>query len=461
MTLPDGPKTPHWLQLTQWITNPIGYLEVALQRYGDIFTGKIGMSSRPFVVVSNPQALKQILGNDTSEEFTAPGEFNEILAPMLGKYGVTKLSGDRHRSRRKLLMPPFHGERMRSYGQLICELTEKVISQQTMGKPFKAHVAMQEISLQVIIEAVFGLHQGERSEQLRQLVRSLLDVFQSPLTSGLLFFPSWQQNWGRWSPWGYVLHIRRQIDELLYAEIAQRRSEPDSSRNDILSLLLAARDEEGQPMTDLELRDELMTLLFAGHETTATAIAWSLYWVHKQPEVLDKLLAELGSLGKSPEPMSIFQLPYLTAVCNETLRIYPVAILTFARVTKSPVELMGHQLPPDTATFGCIYLTHQREDLYPEPKQFKPERFLEKKFSPYEFLTFGGGSRRCIGEALAMFEMKLVLASILSNYQLALAEQQPEKPQRRGVTLAPAGGVKMIVKCKLAPQRQAKRVVLK
>lgn len=174
-------------------------------------------------------------------------------------------------------------------------------------------------------------------------------------------------------------------------------------------------------------------------------MAWALYWIHKKPEVREKLLQELDTLGDSPDPMSIFRLPYLTAVCNETLRIHPVAMLTFPRVVQEPVELLGHSLEPGAILVGCMYLTHQREDLYPQPKQFQPERFLERQFSPYEFIPFGGGVRRCLGEALAVFEMKLVIATILSRYQLTLAYHQPEVPRRRGVTLAPARGVQIVI----------------
>jgi cytochrome P450 len=198
-------------------------------------------------------------------------------------------------------------------------------------------------------------------------------------------------------------------------------------------------------MTDQGLRDELMTLLLAGYETTATSISWALYLIHKHPEIREKLLQELDTLGSLPDPMSIFRLPYLTAVCNETLRIHPVAMLTFPRIVQEPLKLLGYSLEPGIIVAGCIYLTHQRKDLYPEPKQFKPERFIEGQFSPYEFIPFGGGVRRCMGEALAIFEMKLVLATILSRYQLALVDTQPEVPRRRGVTLAPARGVKMVI----------------
>ena len=219
---------------------------------------------------------------------------------------------------------------------------------------------------------------------------------------------------------------------------------------------MAARDEAGQAMTNEELRDELMTLLVAGHETTATALTWALYWIHKLPAVREKLLAELDSLGENPDTNAIIKLPYLNAVCCETLRIYPVAILTFRREVKTPVSLCGHKLESGTSVMGSIYLTHHREDLYPEPKQFKPERFLERQFSAYEYLPFGGGARRCIGMAFAQFEMKVVLAKILSNLDLALVGDGDVKPKRRGLVTGPDKSVQMVVKGK----RQVKSPIL-
>jgi unspecific monooxygenase len=365
---------------------------------------------------------------------------------MLGDYSVILLDGDQHRRQRQLLMPPFHGERMRSYGQIICDITERVMSQVAPGKPFSARSVMQEISLEVILNVVFGIYEGERFQTINRLLGEFTDIFKSPLAASFLFFSSLQKDLGSWSPWGRFRRLRQQIDELLYAEIQERRQQYDPTRTDILTLLLSARDEAGEPMTDVELHDELLTLLFAGHETTATAMAWALYWVHHLPEVGEKLLKELHTLGDCLDPIGISKLPYLTAVCQETLRIYPVGMLTFPRVVRSAIKLMDYELEPDTILMGCIYLTHQREDLYPEPKKFKPERFLERQFSPYEYLPFGGGSRRCIGLALAQYEMKLVLGTVLSRYQLALADNRPVRPQRRGVTLAPAGGVKMVIK---------------
>jgi cytochrome P450 family 110 len=353
------------------------------------------------------------------------------------------LDGNRHQSQRKMLMPPFHGERMRAYGRLICEITEQTMRQWTMGKPFSMRESTQEISLRVILRAVFGLDEGDRFGQLRQSLTKMLEVTASPLRATLLFVPALQRDLGSWSPWGRFLRLRQEVDQHIYAEISDRRG--TAPGEDILSLMMSARDENDEPMTDVELRDELMTLLFAGHETTATALAWAFYWIHHQPEVREKLLQELNSLGKNADPMEIAKLPYLNAVCCETLRIYPVVLFTFARMLKAPFELMGYQLPPGTVLLPSIYLTHHREDLYPEPKKFKPERFLESKYSAYEYLPFGGGNRLCIGYAFAQYEMKLVLATVLSQLQLELADSRPVRPVRRGLTMSPSGGVRMVV----------------
>ena len=438
---PNPLSAPRLLQQLKWVADPIGYMESAAQQYPDIFSAGIIGFGNNFVFVNTPKGIQEILTNDR-KTYTAPGSLNRILAPLLGDYSVILIEGDRHKRRRQMLMPSFHGDRIRTYSQLICDLTEKTLGAIPAGATFSARTAMQDISLQVILQAVYGVFEGERSQQLKTSLTKLTDVFASPLSSSPLFFPALQLDWGAWSPWGKFLRDRQRMDDLIYAEIRDRRDQPQPNRVDILSLMMAAIDDLGQPMTDQELRDELATLMFAGHETTATALSWALYWIHHQPEIREKLLDELQSADLS-DPMSIVKLPYLSAVCNETLRIYPVAMLTFPRVVQEPTELLGYALEPGIAVVGCIYLTHHREDLYPEPHLFKPERFLERQYSPYEFLPFGGGVRRCIGEALAQLELKLVLTTILTRYNLALADPKPEYPRRRGVTLAPANGVKM------------------
>jgi len=456
MKLPDGPSDPlliRRLRTIRWIFRPLEVLEDLTKRYGETFV--VSKNTSPLVVYfSNPKAIQQIFTADP--ELFEIGSGNDILLPLLGEHSMILLDSDRHQRQRRLLMPPFHGDRMRTYGQLICSITKQVISQWRIGKPFVVRASMQEISLRVILSAIFGLHEGERFDQLRQLLTSMLDSLSSPLSSTLLFFPSLQKDWGPLSPWGRFLHLKQQVDQLIYAEIQARREQADSNRDDILTLLLGARDQAGQPMTDEELRDELLTLLFAGHETTASALAWALYWIDHLPEVQDKLLYELNTLPPDTDPSAIARLPYLSAVCSETLRIYPIALTPFPRILKSPMEIMGYQLEPGTILLLSTYLTHQREDIYPEPKQFKPERFLQRQFSPYEFLPFGGSNRRCIGLAFAQFEMKLVLATILSQYELKLASNRPIKPTRRGLTLAPPGNMRMVV----TQHRQQKTPIL-
>jgi cytochrome P450 len=437
MKLPDGPRTPSFVQLIQWIATPLEYLETSAQRYGDCFTARWG-NLPPYVLLSNPQAIKEIFTTDPMQFDSGPP--NRIAKPLLGEYSLMLMDGERHRRERQLLTPPFHGERMRAYGELICDIVDQVTSQWVVGKPFSVRAVMQDITLRVILQAVFGLHEGQRYDHLIPLLSSMLNVTGSPLGASLLFFPILQQDLGSWSPWGRFTHRQQQISNLLYAEIQERRDNADPSRTDILTLMMSARDEKGQPMTDAELHDELLSLLVAGHETTATSLAWALYSVHHVPGILDKLLQELDTLGENPNPSAIARLPYLTAVCQETLRMYPILFITFGRVVKSPTEIMGYQFPPGAVLAPCIYLTHRREDIYPEANQFKPERFLKRQFSPYEYLPFGGGSRRCLGMALAQFEMKLVLAKVLLRWQLAFADKRSVKPIRRGFTLAPSSG---------------------
>jgi cytochrome P450 len=273
------------------------------------------------------------------------------------------------------------------------------------------------------------------------------------LYSSLFFFPPLQQDLGAWSPWGQFLRRRQQIDALIYAEIAERRLQNDQSRTDILSLLISARDENGQQMSDVELRDQLVSLLLLGYETTAAVLAWAFYWIHSSPTVLHTLRRELDALSDDSEPnrnaqsgyLANAQLPYLTAICQETLRINPIALICAPRMTKEPLQLAGYHFDTGTILIPCIHLAHRRSEVFPEPQQFKPERFLDRKFSPYEYFPFGGGSRGCIGMAFSMFEMKLILGTILSNFHLALTSQSPVRPVRRGITIVPSSGVPVVV----------------
>jgi cytochrome P450 family 110 len=450
MSLPDGPGTPAIVQLLQWIARPLSFMRSCAERYGDCFTVYVSQNMSPTVFFSHPEALQTILTSDDSKEFDAPGELNALFEPFLGSQSVIGLSGDRHRRMRRLMMPPFHGERMRSYGQLVADITHEVMEGCIVGKPFSLRKCMQAISMRVILRAVFGLDEGLRYQQMEALLGGLLDRMSNPLSVSFLYWPSLRHNLGPLSPWGYFVRTREGIDKLIYEEIAERRTRLNASRNDILTLLMLARDESGEILTDVELRDELMTLLIAGHETTATALTWALYWIHKLLQVRERLLAELQTSDLT-DPNVLFRLPYLNAVCCETLRIYPVGMLTFPRITTTTVELAGHSLEPGTVVVGSIYLAHHRKEVYPDPDHFKPERFLERRFSPYEYLPFGGGARRCIGAAFAQFEMKLVISRILSSFEVALVSERSVRPVRRGLTAGPSP-IRLVVERKLAPK---------
>ncbi|MEM6598917.1 MAG: cytochrome P450 [Cyanobacteria bacterium P01_C01_bin.69] len=438
------PKGLSLFRRLEWILDPVTYLERTQTQLPDFFEeDSLGFGVGPTVIASHPEAIQYILSRDR-KLFKAPGEFNRILAPLIGDTSAIMLSGEQHKTRRRLMAPAFHGDRLEVYGQLICQLTHERVNALATGEAFAARDLTQQISLQTIAKVVLGFADGPNSQTMLDILTETADGFGSPVSAMLLFFNSLQKDLGAWSPWGRFLQLRRQLDELLYAEIDERLQTPDPSRTDILSMLMASRTEAGEALSKEELRDELMALLLAGHETTATAIAWSLYWVHRDTGVKEKLLVELDSLGPDALPGEIAQLPYLSAVCKETLRRSPVAMFTFPRVAQAPVDMLGYHFEAGSTFLGCIFLTHRRSDLYPNPRAFRPERFLERKYSPYEFVPFGNGARRCVGEALAQYEQKLAIATLLSHYRFRLADQKPEKSRRRGVTLAPARGVPMI-----------------
>ncbi|MGD1899731.1 MAG: cytochrome P450 [Phormidesmis sp.] len=434
-TIPRA-RFPKILQIFRWAIDPVGYMQKNFSRCGDVFQSPVSWNSpEQYHLLSRPEDIQYMLTHDTGRELSAPGELNNIFESLIGRQNVILLSGKQHKKRRQLIMPPFHREHLEKYNQAIQEITYRDIAGWWVGDSLDERTAMQRITLQVILKVVFGFHQGKRYQKLKQLLSLRLNMSSTPLTSLIIFFPWLQKDIGDWSIGGRIRQLAEETDELLFAEIEERRASAHAGRMDILSLLIAAKDEEGNHLSNQDLRDELLTLIVAGHETTATALTWAMYWIHALPEVKQKLLSELEAFSESVDAGKLLKLPYLTAVCNETLRIHPVAMLTFPRRVEVPLELSGYQFSPGDLLVGCIYLLHQREDLYAQPQQFRPERFLERQFSPYEFMPFGGGVRRCIGTALAQCEMKIVLGTILSNMQLSLTSACPVEPARRGVTL--------------------------
>ena len=433
---PNVCKTPVMIQRFQFFMRPYEFMEFLRQTYGDLFTLKINPKG-PMVYVGDPQAIQKIFS--IPPDRVDVGKANWILKSLLGTGSMLLLDGKPHQRHRKLLTPPFHGERMKSYGKLTCEITDIVTDNWETNKSFDVRSSMKDISLQVILEAIFGLHQGERYDRIKDLLCSLLELPGSPLGISV-FIPFLQKDFGKWSPWGRYLHQRQQLDELLYAEIQERKNNPDPSREDVLSLMITARDEDGEAMTYEELRDHLITLLFAGHEMTATALSWALYWIHRLPEVKQKLLQELDEVDENESFTELTKLPYLNGVCCETLRIYPVMPVAFSRILKTSTRIMDYEFPEGTVLSPCVYLLHHREDLYPDSKRFKPERFIERQYSPYEFIPFGGGNRRCIGMAFSMFQMKIILAKVMKKFDLAFVNNSVVKPRWRGMAVAPCGG---------------------
>ena len=441
--LPSPPSTdaPPLLQTLRWVLTPLSLLENSRDRLGDLFYVNSGG-----MIAGHPDYIRELFERD-GQELSVPGSFNLLLQPLLGDHSLLLLSGNQHHRRRKLLMPPFHGKALQSYGTTIQAIAQDVFQQWQPGQGLVARDVAQQLTLRVIMETVFGLQGGDRYTAMGPLMEQMTEMTATPTRSMFLFFRFLQQSWG---PWGNFERSRATLDQLIYQELAERRAmgmdAPEGSggdRQDILSLLLATRDEDGYPLTDGELRDELMTLLFAGHETTATAIAWGMYWLHANPHCLAQLREELDALPDDTPPMDLLKLPYLTAVCNETLRIYPVAMVLFPRFVEQSFTLGGYHIAAGQAIMGSAYLVHHHPEVYPDSRTFRPERFLERQFSATEFMPFGGGSRRCIGSALAMAELAIALATWVKGGNFALAESGPIKPQRRGVTLGPKGGVKL------------------
>ncbi|MEC4805803.1 MAG: cytochrome P450 [Jaaginema sp. PMC 1079.18] len=439
MQLPPGIQTFSLLQTLELIVNPIRFFDKYRQRYGDTFTAKIlGLNSPPVVFLGNPEAVQAV--------FTAePGQFElgkvtHVFRPLTGDKSLIMLDGERHRRQRKLLMPPLHGDRIKTYGELICQLTQEAIANLPHHTPFTIRAPMSDISLEVILRVVFGIQPGDRYQQLKHNISSLLEAITNPIYSSFFFFPPLQKDLGSWSPWGHFVRRKAEIDRLIYAEISERRQQNYQAKTDILSLLMSAEDENGEQMTDIELRDQLLTLLFLGHETTASSLAWAFYWLYHLPHIRQKLQQEIAELGTNYTPEELVSLPYLNAVCQETLRLYPIALISQPRIVKKPLTTQGITYQKGTILIPCIYLAHHRSESFPDSHTFQPERFLERKVSPFEHFPFGGGSRGCIGMALSLYEMKLLLGTMLAQLQLELDTSVPVKPVRRGITIVPTGG---------------------
>ncbi|HET7510509.1 MAG TPA: cytochrome P450 [Solirubrobacterales bacterium] len=418
--LPPGPRMGRVMQTAIWSRRAQWMLEQSRARFGRMFTLQIAYEG-DWVVISDPDIVKQIFTGDP-RVFHA-GEGNQILRPILGENSVLVLDEKKHIAQRKLLLPPFHGERMQAYGEKMAEIAAREIESWPTGVPYKLRPRMQAITLEIILETVFGVHGGERMELLRDALRGFLDLTTNPMAllpvllvgpDRVSSIPAFRRRIGR-------------VDELIGQEIAERRTVEDvAERDDILSMLVAARHEDGSPMSDAEIRDELLTLLVAGHETTATALSWAMERLVRHPEKLERLRDEVEA-GEDA---------YLTATIQETLRLRPVIVAVIRQLTE-PVELGGYELPAGARVTPSIHLIHRDPEIYPEPERFLPERFLDEPPGTYTWIPFGGGVRRCLGAAFAQFEMQVVLRELVRRHEIPPATPASERPFRRAITETP------------------------
>ncbi|MCW2994058.1 MAG: cytochrome [Conexibacter sp.] len=426
--LPPGPRMPRAMQTVGWLSRPFQFVERARATYGDTFTIHIGRDT--FVVLSDPADVKQVFTGDPA--IYHAGASNIILLPFLGHKSVLLLDGAQHLSQRRLLLPPFHGEKMRRHVGLMTEIAEREVASWPRGVPFAVHPRMQGLTLEVIMRIVFGVDEGDpRLAELRTRLRGFLEstADQREMRKLLLYGPE------RADKRRIFAHVLDPVDKVIGEVIADRRKRDDlEDRDDVLSMLLLARHEDGTPMDDVELRDELVTLLVAGHETTATALAWALERLTRHPAALERLTDEVRA-GEGDE--------YVDGVIKETLRLRPVIPFVGRRLSEGQT-IGGFDIPAGARVAPSIHLVHRREDVYPNAAAFRPERWLGVRANPYTYLPFGGGIRRCLGASFAETEMRAVLGAIVANVRLSPARPENEKVGRRVITLVPGRGAEII-----------------
>ena len=426
--LPPGPNLPRALQTIGWLKRPGPFLERSRRRYGDTFTLRVAYEGS-WVMLTDPEAIRQVFTGDPA--VLHAGEANAILRPILGPSSVLLLDEEPHLAQRKLMLPPFHGERMKRYGALMTEIAEREVATWPAGEALALAPRMQRLTLEIILRAVFGIREAERLDRLRGLLTDMLDWLARPSR----FLAMAMLGPARLEQLGVFDKVMRPVDELLIDEIRARRTDPGvAERDDILSLLVQATHEDGSPMADRELRDELLTLLIAGHETTATSLAWALERLLRHPEAWTRLRDEVAAGEEA----------YLEATVRETLRLRPVLPIV-ARMVKAPVEIGGREYPAGVTLCPCIYLVHRRPDIYPDPYAFRPERFLGVTPGTYTWIPFGGGVRRCLGASFAQFEMTTVLRVVARSAALrATRPERDERVRRRTIMLAPDAGAEVV-----------------
>jgi cytochrome P450 family 135 len=433
--LPPGPHAPGWMQTSQWMFRPIEFMERCRKRYGPIFTIRLGPAQN-VVMVGTPDLAKQVLTGNPS--VLRAGETNGIFRPVVGSNSILLLDGDAHMRQRKIMLRGFGASHATEFVEQVREITEKRIAGWEVGQRLKLHDEMEAISFASIMRVVFGEHTDDSHAELRELIPEMMDRCDSPFT-----LMPWFRRELAGTPYARLMKVLDKIDAILFETIAERRADPMTQfRDDTVSLLLRAMHEDESPLTDREVRDEVLTMIMAGYETTTSGGAWALERVLRSPEKLDRLVTEIEA-GKDDA--------YLDAVVKETLRSRPVVPVVARHVTE-PFELGGYVIPSGSTLMASIYLVHTDPDSYPEPDQFRPERFLQGTPEGAAWIPFGGGVRRCLGARFAELEMKVVLTQVLATAKLRPHGRSAESFKRKRFTFAPDGGAAAVVEELVPPQ---------
>jgi cytochrome P450 len=431
--LPPGPSYPAAIQAIGFWTRPFAFLRQCRERYGKRFTIRLP-AAPPFVMLTDPAEVKQVF--TAPPDVLRPGEGARVLEPVVGANSVILLDEGAHMSQRKLMLPAFHGERMERLAGLMEEVTAEELAALPRDVPVALHPRMQDLTLKIVLRAVFGLEPGPRFEALRGRLQTMLEFGDRPIS----LMPPPKDSLAakvaeRVGPFARFVRNQEEVDELLFGLIAERRAEGDGAeRNDVLAMLLEARHEDGSPMSEQEIRDELLTLLVAGHETTATTLAWAFERLAREPLVLARLIEEVDGEDDA----------YLTATIQETLRTRPVLPNAAPRLVVQPIEVGGWDYPTGCSLVANGYLIHHDPEIYPDPFAFRPDRFLDEPPGTYTWIPFGGGRRRCLGASFAMLEMKIVLREALRTLALQPGERA-EVARRRNITVRPSNGATAVV----------------
>jgi cytochrome P450 len=426
--LPPGPRWPSVVQTVGWWSRPLAFHEGCRARYGKRYTVRL-FGTPPFVIHSDPDHIREIF--TAPPDVLHPGEGAQILEPVVGTQSVILLDESAHLGQRRLMLPAFHGEKMQQLSDLVAEVTEREVASWPTGSAIELHGRLQGLTLEVILRAVFGLDPGPQLDDLRARLTDILDFATEPAT----MVPALQKEFGGRSRWGKFVRLRARVDELVYKLIDDRRVSGDEDGDDVLAMLLAARHEDGTPMSREELRDELMTLLVAGHETTASSLAFAFTLLARNPHVVEQLR------GGDED--------YLTATINEVMRARPVLPNAAPRLVKQPFEVGGWSYEPGVCLIAMSYLVHHDPEIYPDPYTFKPERFLDEPPGTYTWIPFGGGRRRCLGASFAILEMKAVLREVVSRYELEPGVAGAELTRRRSITISPRLGASTVLTARI------------